>query len=188
MQLCMVTDKFFFLLNLQRKQRFSFTIDRDIVLLKLALTKNPWQTGDQKWETIREIMEAQCQSTMTERCIKNRVNLLLRQYRTQQLQCKTGTEQEISDRGRLLESIDMIVQEENAAININLTADNDEFSCGEENIEEIECEIVLDDQSAEKSHTQRSVDANEMELPTKSTPETEKKSKRSEPDTKTATD
>ncbi|KAJ6647937.1 hypothetical protein Bhyg_03162 [Pseudolycoriella hygida] len=103
-----------------RKPRVGFTIKKDIALLRAALCKNPWQTA-----------------------IKSRINLLLQQYRTQGLQSKTGTEEEKSTRGGLLESIDLIIQEESAAINYEIGAEQDEFSeDGDGDTNEELCETI----------------------------------------------
>lgn len=125
----------FFLLIQERKIRSGFTIQKDIILLRTALIKNPWQTGSEKWTNVKEIVQKAYNHEVSVRGLKTRVSLLLKQYRSQQLQCKTGTEEEKSFRGRLLESIDLIVVEESSAINYMYSADQDEFSDSEEAID-----------------------------------------------------
>ncbi|KAJ6642615.1 hypothetical protein Bhyg_07568 [Pseudolycoriella hygida] len=124
-----------------RKPRVGFTIKKDIALLRADLCKNPWQTGNNKWAAVKEVFKKKFNETVTIRAIKSRINILLQQYRTQGLQSKTVTEEEKSTRGGLLESIDLIIQEESAAINYEIGAEQDEFSEDGDTNEEL-CETI----------------------------------------------
>lgn len=56
--------------------------------------------------------------------MKRRVDLLLKKKKAQELQTSTGTEEEKTERGRLLDLIEGIVEEERA-INLEYTADDE---------------------------------------------------------------
>ncbi len=102
-----------------RKQRFSFTIDKDIRLLRLALCANPWQTGSDRWNDVVKLMEMEYHTRLTMRTVSGRINLLRENFKKQQLRSKTGTEEQETERGRLLLDIEAIISEEDAAVEIN---------------------------------------------------------------------
>lgn len=108
-----------------RKQRFAFTIDKDIRLLRLALCENPWQTGHDKWNHVVKMMEMEYHTNITTRTVSGRINLLRENFRKQQLQSKTGTEEQETERGRLLLDIEAIISEEDAAVEINDLLDDE---------------------------------------------------------------
>lgn len=89
-------------------------------MLHLALAKNPWQIGNEKWGEIQKRVVNEFGTHISARGIKDRIDLLFEQYKSQQLKSRTGTVEEKSERGRLPESINVIVEEEKAAINILL--------------------------------------------------------------------
>lgn len=65
---------------------------------------------------------------VTVRSIKDRVALLLKKYRTEESTSSTGTEIRKSERGRLLEIIDNIAQEEAASINYKTSPENNDIT------------------------------------------------------------
>lgn len=108
------------------------------MLLSTSLCKNLWQTGSHKWKVIQTVLRDAFSHDISIRGIKDRIELLPKQFRSQHLQSKTGTEGEKSCRGSLLETIDLIVQEENSAINFVFSADQDELYDRGESVENSE--------------------------------------------------
>ncbi|GAB6025329.1 hypothetical protein CHUAL_010741 [Chamberlinius hualienensis] len=106
------------------KKKFMFTVERDVVLLKVALQENPWQLGDKRWAEISTIMTEHFATILTRRTVKDRVNLLIQKYQTHQLISKTGTEEVISERGKLIEECIMLMEEATPTTNIEIGAFN----------------------------------------------------------------
>jgi len=104
--------------------RFGFSIPKDIALLKEAISQNPWQLGAEKWEFVASELSNQLENTLTERTVKERIARLIKNYSTQQLATKSGTEEEISERGLLIETVISIIEEEKARINKTLGAED----------------------------------------------------------------
>lgn len=102
-----------------RKQRVGFTIDRDIRLLRLALWANPWQTGKEKWTDVVNMMEMEYNIKLTTRTVSGRINKLRDNFRKQLLRSRTGTEEQETERSRLLSDIEAIIADEDAAVEIN---------------------------------------------------------------------
>ncbi|GAB6023153.1 hypothetical protein CHUAL_007233 [Chamberlinius hualienensis] len=99
-----------------------FTVEKDVVLLKVALQENPWQLGEKHWAQVATIMTEHFATILTKRTVKDRVNLLIQKYQAHQLISKTGTEEVISERGKLIEECIMLMEEATSTINIEIGA------------------------------------------------------------------
>lgn len=111
----------------QRKHRVVFTVKKDVRLLGSALGYNPWQIGDDMWKEVVSEMAHEYGEEFTVRALKNRVDLLIDKFKKKQLKYCSGTEEEATQRGLLLESIIAIKEEESAAINTELNCDDDDI-------------------------------------------------------------
>ncbi len=103
----------------------AFTIKKDILLLRHALGYNPWQLGDDMWKEVADQMHQEFNEDFTPRAVKKRVDLLIDKFQKKQLKYLSGTEEETTERGLLLETIIAIKEEERAAINTEITPDDD---------------------------------------------------------------
>lgn len=106
-----------------RKSRVAFSIKKDIFLLRASLEFNPWQLGQSQWKEIAEKMGGDFKESFTTKTVQKRVELLVDKYKKKELKITTGTEEETSERGYLLETIIGIQEEEDAAINVELNAE-----------------------------------------------------------------
>lgn len=88
------------------------------MFLRSALTRNPWQTGDDKWAEIVEDIKDQFNAVVAVQTLRDRLKLLLKKYKSQELKITSGNEEETTERGFLLESINAIQEEQNAAKNL----------------------------------------------------------------------
>lgn len=99
----------------QRKERVVFTLNKDVLLLRSALGYNPWQMGDEFWKEVVKDM----------RTVKCRVDLLVDKFKKNQLKYLSGTEELSTERGKLIEAIIAIKEEESAAINTQVTPEDE---------------------------------------------------------------
>lgn len=105
-----------------------FTVKKDVRLLRHALGFYPWQTGEDMWKEVVSELAEEYGETFTVRTLRKRVDLLIDKFKKKQLKYCSGTEEEATERGLLLESIIAIKEEESAAINT-------EHNCDDEDIE-----------------------------------------------------
>jgi len=71
---------------LQKKTRFVFTAHKDINLLKVALQKNPWQLGVDKWTEISEELKIQHEYNLSGRACRERIKILLSKLEKEEMQ------------------------------------------------------------------------------------------------------
>lgn len=71
-----------------RKKRIGFDVKKDVFLLRTALQLNPWQLGDDKWKEVVDTLNKELDVPVVLRTVKNRVELLLQKFRTQELTTK----------------------------------------------------------------------------------------------------
>lgn len=88
-----------------RKGRVNFSIKKDICLLQAALQFNPWQLGKQHWKDVAALMGRTFGQVFTPKSVEKRVDLLVNKFKTEELKVSTGTEEEKTERGRLLSDI-----------------------------------------------------------------------------------
>lgn len=112
-------------------------------MLRAGLLCNPWQLGSDRWSEVAEMMQTEFRNKFTIATVKGRINLLIDKYRKQELSHQTGTEEELSERGKLLQQIIAIKSEEDAAINVQLNADYE--MSDNENCEYIDGENVAEE-------------------------------------------
>ncbi|CAG7822802.1 unnamed protein product, partial [Allacma fusca] len=94
-----------------KKERFGFNIEKDIRLLRTAIALNPWQLGDDKWTQVAKELNEMFKYDVTPRTTKDRVDRLVIQLKQQELKSKTGTEEQQTERGELIQQIIAIVEE-----------------------------------------------------------------------------
>lgn len=86
------------------------------------------------WKGVAEEMRTEFKKSFTARAVKKRIDLLIEKFNRKQLKYCSGTEEETTERGFLLETIIAIKEEESVAINTEVTPDDDEIEVGEEQV------------------------------------------------------
>jgi len=115
------------------KNRFGFNVQKDIALLQTA---NPWQLGGDKWSEVSSSLSTAFGYQIAERTGKDGILLLVKKFSNQELSTRTGTEEEKSERGALLETVVSLIEEERSEI--NKISDNNEFIFTNTELEEID--------------------------------------------------
>lgn len=93
-------------------------------MLRGALGYNPWQLGEEFWKEVASDMRDEFNEDFSPRAMKCRVELLIDKYKKDQFKYSSGTEEEKTERGRLLEAIVAIKEEESTAINNKVTPED----------------------------------------------------------------
>lgn len=118
-------------------------------MLHAALALNPWQTGQEKWYDVAKEMEEKLKINYSVRAIKGRVKLLISKFKKQELKVTTGTEEQRTERGSLLESIISILEEENQLINDEYGANDNVIE--QQNINNIDVDENVNDGIGEQN-------------------------------------
>ncbi len=82
--------------------------------------------GDVMWKEVVSEMADKYEDVFTVRALKNRVDLLINKFKKKQLTYCSGTEEQTTKRGELLEAIIAIKEEENATINTEINGEDDD--------------------------------------------------------------
>lgn len=119
---------------------------------------NPWQNDSKKWDEVKTLMEIEYNVTLTNRTVEGRVDLLLQYFKSQQLKSRTGTEEQETERGKLLSEIDAIIEEEKAAsqINVYLTGNHEIENEVTDSINEVD--VIISDSNGEHENIELSIE------------------------------
>lgn len=112
---------------------------------------------------MKTLMEIEYNVTLTNRTVEGRADLLLHYFKSQQLKSRTGTEEQETERGKLLSEIDAIIEEEKAAsqINVYLTGDNEIENEVTDSINEVDLtqsDVIISDSNGEHENIESSIE------------------------------
>uniref|UniRef100_A0A1Y1LZ84 Uncharacterized protein n=1 Tax=Photinus pyralis TaxID=7054 RepID=A0A1Y1LZ84_PHOPY len=123
-----------------RKSRTFFSLQMDIHLMRLCVEHNPYQLGKNQWDLILADMKETFNVEFLLRTLKERANKLVDKYQQEQLQYKyfsqycyffiiitfrrTGTEEEHTELGNLLEVVVAYIDASNVPITRTTNADS----------------------------------------------------------------
>ncbi|GAB6027566.1 hypothetical protein CHUAL_001808 [Chamberlinius hualienensis] len=91
----------------KRKIQFRFNPRKDIDVLTSTLAYRPWELGSEIWEDVAKKLQDELGYDVTSRTCRLRVEMLIRQYKKQDMigLRKSGTEEEYGQREALLQEI-----------------------------------------------------------------------------------